>query len=67
MHTSLRSFLTPPRFPENDEKMQRAALLHMALLVSAGFVSLALVAIAVGGNVPLRTLLIVALLLALLI
>lgn len=66
MHTSLRSFLAPPRFPENDEKMQRAALLHMALLVSAGFVSLSLVAIAVGGNVPLRTLLIVALLLALL-
>lgn len=54
-------WLSPPVFPEDNEKTQRAALLHAALLFTIAFAVLVLVAIVIGKNVPARTFVILAL------
>lgn len=67
MEKMIRHWLTAPVFPGNEEKTQRADLLHLVLLISLAFTSLAIFAIVLGRTVPNRTLIIVLVWLTLLL
>lgn len=67
LKSTAQRWLAPPIFPQDDERTQRARLLNVAHLVSLVLTALALLAIVIGKNVPIRTLVIVSVWLGVLI